>query len=31
MENLIKFLEDKITDKMSVEEIVDVLDRKSVV
>ena len=27
MENLIKFLEDKITDKMSVEEIVDVLSR----
>ena len=28
MENLIKFLEDKITDKMSVEEIVDVFARK---
>ena len=27
MENLIKFLEDKITDKMSVEEIVDVFEQ----
>jgi len=28
MESLIKFLEDKITDKMSVEEIVDVFKPK---
>ena len=28
MENLIKFLEDKITDKMSVEEIVDVFEHE---
>ena len=27
MENLIKFVEDKITDKMSVEEIVDVFEQ----
>ena len=27
MESLVKFLEDKITDKMSVEEIVDVFEQ----